>query len=129
MLKYILKAASNTYQKTISKKIDKNTISLIYYLDKNLLTHIKRPSDKLLIQIAAIDNIRPIINNNPNYKDNKKSDLESGPKIMNTLESKLAEIENSLIPLPLLIIEKCDTLIEQLIFSALNISMTNRKKQ
>ena len=48
---------------------------------------------------------------------------------MDTLKSRLAEIEDSLVPLSSLIVEKHDALIEQLIFSAFDISMTNRKKQ
>jgi hypothetical protein len=93
------------------------------------LTQIKRFSDKPLIQIAVIDDIRLIINNNSNYKDNEESDLEPGPKIINILESRLAEIEDSSVSLSLLIVEKHDTLIGQLIFNTLNISMMNRKKQ
>ena len=127
-MKYVLKAVSDTYQRITSKKIDKNTISLIYYLDKDFLTQIERFSDKPLIQITVISNIEPIINDDFNYKDNKESDQESKPKIINILKNRLAEIKDFSVSLSLLIVEKYNTLIEQLIFSALNIYMTNKKK-
>ena len=89
----------------MSKKINKNTTSLIYYLDKDFLIQIKKLSDKPLISITVINNIRLIINNNSDYKDNKKSDLEPGHKIINILKSRLAEVEDSSVSLSFLIIK------------------------